>query len=55
MVIQSDVRHSKNADDRDQSMKRLTIDVPAKLHARIKSQCALKGVNMADERSMEVR
>ena len=32
-----------------ETMKRLTIDVPASLHARIKSQCALKGVKMADE------
>ncbi len=32
-----------------ETMKRLTIDVPASLHARIKSQCALRGVNMADE------
>jgi hypothetical protein len=30
-------------------MKRLTIDVPASLHARIKSQCALRGVKRADE------
>jgi predicted DNA binding CopG/RHH family protein len=29
-------------------MKRLTIDVSATLHARIKSQCALKGVKMND-------
>ncbi len=32
-----------------ETMKRLTIDVPAGLHARIKSQCALRGVKMADE------
>ena len=32
-----------------ESMKRLTIDVPASLHARIKSQCAIRGVKMADE------
>ncbi|MDS4029950.1 MAG: hypothetical protein RKO24_06170 [Candidatus Competibacter sp.] len=32
-----------------EAMKRLTIDVPASLHARIKSQCALRGVKMADE------
>lgn len=32
-----------------ETMKRLTIDVPASLHARIKSQCALRGVKMADE------
>ena len=30
-------------------MKRLTIDVPLGLHSRIKSQCALRGVIMADE------
>jgi hypothetical protein len=29
--------------------KRLTIDVPKKLHARIKSQCAMRGENMAEE------
>lgn len=32
-----------------EATKRLTIDVPASLHARIKSQCALRGVKMADE------
>ena len=30
-------------------MKRLTIDVPASLHGRIKAQCAMRGVKMADE------
>ena len=29
-------------------MKRLTIDVTLSLHQRVKSQCALKGENMAD-------
>jgi len=29
-------------------MKRLTIDVPAGLHTRIKSQCAVRGTKMAD-------
>lgn len=29
--------------------KRLTIDVPRTLHARIKSQCAMRGQNMAEE------
>ena len=29
-------------------MKRLTIDVPRGLHTRIKSQCALQNVQMAD-------
>ena len=31
-----------------EKMKRFTIDVPFALHKRIKSQCALQGVNMAD-------
>lgn len=35
--------------NRVEATKRLTIDVPASLHARIKSQCALRGVKMADE------
>ena len=35
--------------NRTEATKRLTIDVPASLHARIKSQCALRGVKMADE------
>lgn len=30
-------------------MKRLTIDIPAPLHAQIKSQCALRNTKMADE------
>lgn len=34
---------------RTEAMKRLTIDVPVSLHTRIKSQCALRGVKMADE------
>jgi hypothetical protein len=29
-------------------MKRLTVDVPLTLHTRIKSQCALQSVQMAD-------
>ena len=28
--------------------KRLTIDVPLSLHQRVKSQCALQGLKMAD-------
>jgi hypothetical protein len=29
-------------------MKRFTIDVPVSLHTRIKTQCAMQGVKMAD-------
>jgi hypothetical protein len=32
-----------------EAMKRLTVDVPTSLHTRIQSQCALRGVKMADE------
>jgi hypothetical protein len=30
-------------------LKRLTIDIPKSLHARIKSQCALRGTKMVEE------
>lgn len=29
-------------------MKRFTIDVPVELHRRIKTQCAMRGLKMAD-------
>jgi hypothetical protein len=29
-------------------MKRLTIDIPADLHRRVKRECADRGVKMAD-------
>lgn len=32
-----------------QPMKRLTIDLPAEVHARLKAQCAMRGVKMSDE------
>lgn len=32
----------------DEPMKRFTIDVTESLHKRIKSQCAIRGVKMAD-------
>lgn len=32
-----------------ETMKRLTIDIPASLHSRIKVSCAQRGVKMADE------
>jgi hypothetical protein len=41
-----------NGENRDMPavpMKRLTIDIPESLHARVKSQCAKRGAKMADE------
>ncbi len=32
-----------------ETMKRLTVDIPASLHSRIKVSCAQRGVKMADE------
>jgi hypothetical protein len=31
-----------------EAMKRFTIDVPATLHTRIKTECARRGLKMAD-------
>lgn len=42
-------RHVEADAGEGEPMKRLTIDVPVGLHTRIKSQCALRGVKMADE------
>lgn len=39
----------KNRSTDEVKMKRLTIDVSEELHRRIKSNCAVKGVKMADE------
>jgi predicted DNA binding CopG/RHH family protein len=35
--------------EEEESMKRLTIDIPKNLHTQIKTQCAARGVKMADE------
>lgn len=32
-----------------EKMRRLTIDIPASLHGKIKAHCAVRGVAMADE------
>jgi hypothetical protein len=37
------------ANQATEPMKRLTIDVPISLHKRIKSQCALENLVMAEE------
>ncbi len=40
----------KDADETEkESTARFTIDIPVSLHARIKSQCALKRVKMREE------
>lgn len=46
---QADAWVAGNDEYKTEPMKRLTIDVPVSLHTRIKSQCALRQVNMADE------
>ncbi len=33
----------------DEPLKRLSLDLPAGLHGRIKASCALRGVKMVDE------
>ena len=43
------VQSRQTEDTNGEGMKRLTVDVPISLHTRIKSQCALRGVKMADE------
>lgn len=40
---------SRVTEEAREPMKRLTIDIPASLHAQIKSQCALRGSKIADE------
>lgn len=40
---------SKETQEPSAPLKRLTIDIPEELHARIKSQCALRRTKMADE------
>jgi len=41
--------HTKVTTARIEKMKRFTFDVPENLHRRIKTRCAEKGVDMADE------
>ncbi|HNG92017.1 MAG: hypothetical protein K1Y36_29980 [Blastocatellia bacterium] len=35
--------------EESEPLKRLTLDIPQSLHAKIKSQCALRGVKMVEE------
>lgn len=37
------------SDEEAEEMKRLTLDVPANLHKRIKAQCASRGQKMVEE------
>ncbi|WP_437191122.1 hypothetical protein [Planctomicrobium sp. SH527] len=40
--------NDRNGNASSEPVKRLTIDVPVSLHQRVKSQCALQGLKMAD-------
>lgn len=40
---------SRKPDAPQEKMKRLTIDIPAELHAQLKADCAMRGRKMADE------
>lgn len=40
---------SRSQEPVKEPMKRLTIDIPAELHAQLKADCAMKGRKMADE------
>jgi len=40
--------NDRNTNMANEPVKRLTIDVPVSLHQRVKSQCALQGLKMAD-------
>lgn len=42
-------RSHEEHEEPKEPMKRLTIDIPADLHAALKSDCALRGRKMADE------
>ena len=35
-------------DKAGEPVKRLTIELPARLHARVKAECALRGIKMKD-------
>lgn len=45
---QNTENQEKKSEKKPEKSTRLTIDVPASLHRRIKSQCALDGVKMAN-------
>ncbi|PAU74062.1 hypothetical protein [Halomonas salipaludis] len=40
---------SRTQDAPKEPMKRLTIDIPAELHSKLKADCAMRGRKMADE------
>jgi hypothetical protein len=39
----------ENRQPEAEATKRLTLDIPARLHARIKAACAMRGTKMVDE------
>lgn len=53
VAITSPARSSQQAeswvqDKAGEPVKRLTIEIPAQLHAQVKAACALRGVKMKD-------
>ena len=40
---------SRSQEAPKEPMKRLTIDIPTELHAKLKADCAMRGRKMADE------
>ena len=42
------VKDRAQSEGAGEPMKRLTIDIPASLHTRVKAGCATRGVKMAD-------
>lgn len=40
---------SRSQEAHKEPMKRLTIDIPADLHTKLKADCAMRGRKMADE------
>jgi len=43
------VAHQVVAESQPEALKRLTIDIPKSLHARVKAGCALEGTSIKDE------
>ena len=47
--VSGEQQSEQRREEKSEPMKRLTIDVPASLHRRIKIQCAARETKIADE------